>query len=74
VTERSLRTSLRRALSNEEQEAIAPRYEADLSVPEMPKLLGIRLSTAQGRVYGALNKLRKALGATEPAGASARHS
>ena len=45
-------------LSAEEREAVALRFGADLSVPEMAKLLGIELTTAEGRVYRALRKLR----------------
>jgi RNA polymerase sigma factor (sigma-70 family) len=49
------------ALSAEEREAIALRFGADLTVPEIAKLLGEPLSTAEGRVYRALRKLRAEL-------------
>jgi RNA polymerase sigma-70 factor, ECF subfamily len=49
------------ALSPEEREAIALRYGADLTVPEIAKLTKQRLSTIEGRVYRALRKLRLAL-------------
>jgi RNA polymerase sigma factor (sigma-70 family) len=51
-------------LSPEEREAIALRFGAELTVPEMSKVLGERLTTVEGRVYRALRKLRDALGAT----------
>jgi RNA polymerase sigma-70 factor (ECF subfamily) len=59
------RDELRRALdqlSAEEREAVALRYGADLTVPEMAKLLGEKLSTVEGRVYRALRKMRDELG------------
>ena len=55
------RDSVARALavlSAEEREAIALRYGADLTVPEIAKLTGQRLTTVEGRVYRALQKLR----------------
>jgi RNA polymerase sigma-70 factor (ECF subfamily) len=50
------------ALSEEEREAIALRFGADLTVPEIAKLTGERLTTVEGRVYRALRKLREELG------------
>lgn len=50
------------ALSDEEREAIALRFGADLTVPEIARLTGERLSTVEGRVYRALRKLREAVG------------
>jgi RNA polymerase sigma-70 factor (ECF subfamily) len=49
-------------LSAEEREAIALRFGAGLTVPEMAKVLGEPLTTVEGRVYRALRKLREALG------------
>jgi RNA polymerase sigma factor (sigma-70 family) len=49
------------ALSGEEREAIALRFGASLTVPEMAELLGEPLTTVEGRVYRALRKLREAL-------------
>jgi RNA polymerase sigma-70 factor (ECF subfamily) len=46
-------------LSTEEREAIALRFGADLTVPEIAKLLGEPLTTVEGRVYRALRKLRE---------------
>jgi RNA polymerase sigma-70 factor (ECF subfamily) len=48
-------------LSAEEREAIALRYGADLTMPEMAKALGERLTTVEARVYRALRKLRDEL-------------
>ena len=58
------RDSLARALdslSEEERDAIALRYGADLTVPEIAKLSGEKLTTVEGRVYRALRKLRDEL-------------
>jgi RNA polymerase sigma factor (sigma-70 family) len=49
------------ALAAEEREAIALRYGSDLTVPEMATVLGVPLTTVEGRVYRALRKLREAL-------------
>lgn len=46
-------------LSEQEREAIALRFGADLSVPEIARLTGERLTTVEGRVYRALRKLRE---------------
>jgi RNA polymerase sigma-70 factor (ECF subfamily) len=48
-------------LTEEEREAIALRFGADLTVPEIAKLTGERLTTVEGRVYRALRKLREAI-------------
>jgi RNA polymerase sigma-70 factor (ECF subfamily) len=48
-------------LSAEEREAIALRFGADLTVPEIAKVLGQPLTTVEGRVYRALRKLRAEL-------------
>jgi len=48
-------------LTDEEREAVALRYGADLTVPEIARTLEISLTTAEGRVYRALRKLRNAL-------------
>ena len=48
-------------LSPEEREAIALRFGADLTVPEMAKALDQPLTTIEGRVYRALRKLRNQL-------------
>lgn len=56
--------SLQRALlklSPEEREAIALRFGADFTVPEIARLSGEKLTTAEGRVYRALRKLRDEL-------------
>ena len=48
-------------LSAEEREAIALRFGADLTVPEIARVLGEPLTTVEGRVYRALRKLRSEL-------------
>jgi RNA polymerase sigma factor (sigma-70 family) len=56
------RDALRRALSTlnaEEREAIALRYGADLTVPEIARLMNEKLTTIEGRVYRGLRKLRQ---------------
>jgi RNA polymerase sigma factor (sigma-70 family) len=45
-------------LSAEEREAVALRFGAELTVPEIAKVLGEPLTTVEGRVYRALRKLR----------------
>ena len=51
-----------RTLSEEEREAIALRFGADLTVPEIAKLLKQPLPRIEGRVYRSLRKLRDELG------------
>lgn len=58
------RDQLQRALtvlSPQEREAIALRFGAELTVPEMAEVLGEPLTTVEGRVYRALRKLREVL-------------
>lgn len=45
-------------LTEDEREAVALRYGADLTLPEIAKLQKLPLSTIEGRVYRALRKLR----------------
>ena len=49
------------ALSPEEREAIALRFGAELTLPEIAMTLGEKLTTVEGRVYRALRKLRSEL-------------
>ena len=49
------------ALSDEEREAIALRFGADLTIPEIAKLTGESVTTVEGRVYRALRKLRESM-------------
>jgi RNA polymerase sigma-70 factor, ECF subfamily len=63
------RDALGRALATlreEEREAIALRYGADLTVPEIAKVTRQPLTTVEGRVYRALRKLRDALDEGSP--------
>jgi RNA polymerase sigma factor (sigma-70 family) len=53
-------------LSGEEREAIALRFGADLTVPEMARALREPLTTVEGRVYRALRKLRVELAEDRP--------
>ncbi len=48
-------------LSAEEREAVALRFGADLTMPEVAKATGESVSTIEGRVYRALRKLREGL-------------
>lgn len=52
-----------RVLSPEEREAVALRFGAGLSSPEIARVTGQSLSTAEGRVYRALRKMRAEMGA-----------
>jgi RNA polymerase sigma factor (sigma-70 family) len=54
------------ALAPEEREAIALRFGADMTVPEMADVLREPLTTMEGRVYRALRKLRAALAEDRP--------
>lgn len=59
------RDEIQRALAGlavEERDAIALRFGADLTVPEIAKLTGEKLTTVEGRVYRALRKLKGELG------------
>jgi RNA polymerase sigma factor (sigma-70 family) len=63
------RDELARALAGlapEEREAIALRFGAELTVPEMAEVLREPLTTMEGRVYRALRKLRAALAEDRP--------
>ena len=48
-------------LSDDEREAVSLRYGADLTLPEIAKLSGQKLTTVEGRVYRGLRKLRRIL-------------
>ena len=62
IADRDLLNQSLEALSEEEREAIALRFGADLTVPEIARLTGERLTTVEGRVYRALRKLREEMG------------
>jgi RNA polymerase sigma factor (sigma-70 family) len=58
------RDAVRRALASlapEEQEAIALRFGAELTVPEIAAVTGQPLPRTEGRVYRAMRKLRPLL-------------
>jgi RNA polymerase sigma-70 factor (ECF subfamily) len=61
IERRQLISESLEVLAEEEREAVALRFGADLTVPEMAKLLGQPLTTVEGRVYRALRKLRDEL-------------
>jgi RNA polymerase sigma-70 factor (ECF subfamily) len=44
-----------------EREAVALRYGSDLSVAEVADVLGVKVSTAEGRIYRGLRNLREVL-------------
>lgn len=48
-------------LSEEEREAVALRYGADLSIEEIAKVTNTRTTTVKGRLYRGLNGLRETL-------------
>jgi RNA polymerase sigma-70 factor (ECF subfamily) len=54
-------------LSPEEQEAIALRFGAELTLPEIAAITGQPLARMEGRVYRAMRKLRPLLGDVPPA-------
>src|SRR4051794_16040698 len=58
------RDAIRRGLttlSDEEREAVALRYGADLSIEEIAKVTNTRTTTVKGRLYRGLNGLRETL-------------
>jgi RNA polymerase sigma-70 factor (ECF subfamily) len=60
------RDELRRALTvlpDAEREVVALRFGADLTMPEITKVIGEKLSTVEGRLYRGLSKLRAELNA-----------
>jgi RNA polymerase sigma-70 factor (ECF subfamily) len=61
VSDRDLISRNLAVLNDKEREAIALRFGADLTLPEIAKLTGEKLTTMEGRVYGALRKLRDAM-------------
>jgi RNA polymerase sigma-70 factor, ECF subfamily len=61
VDERDALAQAMQRLGHEEREAIALRYGADLTLPEIARLTREKLTTVEGRVYRALRKLREEL-------------
>jgi RNA polymerase sigma-70 factor (ECF subfamily) len=62
VQDRDLVRRSLQALSDEERLAVALRYGADLTMPEIAKVIREPLTTVEGRIYRALGKLRAELG------------
>jgi RNA polymerase sigma-70 factor (ECF subfamily) len=58
VEDRDLVQRALTCLSDEEREAVALRFGADLSLREIAELLGEPQTTVEGRVYRALRRLR----------------
>jgi RNA polymerase sigma factor (sigma-70 family) len=54
-------------LSAEEREVISLRFGADLTSPEIARVLKTKLTTVEGRLYRALRKLRVAIEADQDA-------
>ena len=65
VEERRTVAAVLARLDEDEREAVALRYGADLSVAEVAATLGVKVSTAEGRIYRGLRNLRDLL---EPVG------
>ena len=61
VEERSTVAAALSQLDEMEREAVALRYGADLSVAEVAATLGVKVSTAEGRIYRGLRNLRDLL-------------
>jgi RNA polymerase sigma-70 factor, ECF subfamily len=61
VDERDALNRALKRLSTDEREAIALRFGADLTVPEIAKVTHQKLTTVEGRVYRALRKLHEEL-------------
>src|SRR5687768_9687764 len=59
--ERDALTRALATLSAEEREAIALRFGAELTMPEIARAVRAPLTTVEGRVYRALRKLREEL-------------
>jgi RNA polymerase sigma-70 factor (ECF subfamily) len=54
------------ALTPEQREVVALRYGADLTLPEIARITRTRLTTIEGRLYGALRKLRDQMSPDQP--------
>lgn len=61
VADRDMLSRALAGLAPEEREAIALRFGAEMTAPEIAELLDLKLTTAEGRIYRALRKLRVAL-------------
>ncbi|HEX4305011.1 MAG TPA: sigma-70 family RNA polymerase sigma factor [Solirubrobacterales bacterium] len=61
IEQRSTVAAALAELGEEEREAVSLRYGADLSVAEVAAALGVKVSTAEGRIYRGLRNLRDLL-------------
>jgi RNA polymerase sigma factor (sigma-70 family) len=68
VEERGTVAAALAQLGEDEREAVALRYGSDLSVAEVAKTLGVKVSTAEGRIYRGLKQLRELLEEPAPRG------
>lgn len=68
VHDRDLLSRALASLSTEEREAIALRFGGEMTAPEIAALLGVKLTTVEGRIYRGLGKLRDALETNAAAG------
>jgi RNA polymerase sigma-70 factor (ECF subfamily) len=63
VEDRDLVRRSMAVLSDDERVAVSLRYGADLTMPEIARVIGEPLTTVEGRIYRALSKLRTELAA-----------
>ncbi len=61
VEDRSTLEAALGRLDEAEREAVSLRYGSDLSIGEVAKVLGVKVSTAEGRIYRGLRNLRELL-------------
>jgi RNA polymerase sigma-70 factor (ECF subfamily) len=69
VEDRDLVRRSMAVLSDDERVAVSLRYGADLTMPEIARVIGEPLTTVEGRIYRALGKLRTELAAASESGA-----
>ena len=62
VEERRALLSAMDALPSEEREVLALVYGADLTAKQVAEVLGLPMTTVQGRVYRGMRRLRETLG------------
>ena len=61
IEDRSTLDAALARLDEIEREAVSLRYGADLSIGEVAEVLGVKVSTAEGRIYRGLRNLRDLL-------------
>jgi RNA polymerase sigma-70 factor (ECF subfamily) len=65
VLDRDLVSRGLEVLSDDERLVVSLRFGADLTMPEIARVIGEPLTTVEGRVYRALGKLRAHIGPSE---------